>query len=73
MNSCIYIDGITLWIFMGLFLLLVFGFILLGCSWLKDERELARLRAENEQLIDRQADAALARYRRRFQVPENKS
>lgn len=50
MNSSIYIDGIALWVFLFLIVLLTACVIVLGLSLIRAINERADTRAENEEL-----------------------
>ena len=49
MNSCIFIDGLALWVIVFLVAIAFAGFICFGNFWLAEVRENDRLRREVEQ------------------------
>lgn len=47
MESSIFISGIALWVMLALFLIMMLGIIVIGCSYVNNEREKIELKTKN--------------------------
>lgn len=70
MNSCIFIDGIILWIILAVILLIFFGFICFGLMNLKLEKQKDRLKDENKSLKRKVALLKEEYYKATYKIPE---
>ncbi len=77
MDSCIFIDGIALWVLLVLAVVIASCIIGLGCSYINSQREvfkkdteIKRLRAENKELRYRYNRLETVYYRDTYKLPE---
>lgn len=70
MNSSIYIDGIALWVFLFLIVLLTACVIVLGLSLIRTINERAETQAENERLRRKLCRTMERLYKITYKVPE---
>ena len=70
MNSCIYIDGLALWVFLALSVVILFCIIYIGCSLIEKTRENEQLRHENKLLKYRLSKAEDKLYKATYKTPE---
>lgn len=73
MNSSIYIDGIALYIFLALVVLITIGAIVLGNSNVKLLNETAELKAKNKELRRQLSYTQDKLYKATFKTPEVKN
>lgn len=73
MNSSIYIDGIALYIFLALVVLITIGVIILGMTNVKQLNEISEIKAKNKEL-DRQLSYTRDKlYKATYRAPEVKN
>lgn len=70
MNSCIYIDGIALYVITAIVLFAIFTFIIIGNAYLKSIREIERLSAQKRSLARELSEAEEKLYKASFKTPE---
>ena len=70
MNSCIYIDGLALWVFLALSVVIVFCTVYLGCSLTEKTRENEQLRHENKLLKYQLSKTQDKLYKATYKTPE---
>ena len=70
MNSFIIIEGLGLWIFLMMFLLLFFAFIFFGIAYIKEARKNDRLTSRNQYLRRRLKFTEQEYYKATFKLPE---
>lgn len=66
MNSCIYIDGFSLWVLLAMAVLLIAGFIILGCGYTEELRNNDRLKARLKEYEAESEERTLSEYKERF-------
>ena len=70
MNSFIYVDGIVLWVCVGIFLLVLTTFVIVGCAYIKAERDNYVLKDKNKKLRLELSVTQEALYKAKFKVPD---
>lgn len=70
MNSCIYIDGLALWILLALLVGILFCIVYIGCSLTEKMRENEQLRHENKTLRYKLSKAEDKLYKATYKTPE---
>lgn len=69
MNSFIYIDGIVLWVCVGVFLLFLFTFVIVACAYMKVEKDNYVLKEKNKKLRAELSITQDKLYKATFKVP----
>ena len=70
MNSFIYIDGIVLWLCMAILLMMLITYVIVGCAYIKVERNNYTLKEKNKKLKVELSVAQEKLYKVNFKVPE---